>query len=126
LTRQIYVDSSPEKGELRWMDKATGEIGRHKIRKGKGVHEAELLAVLRAIEDVVGKPSEKENIELYSDREVLVNQLNHKAGIKDKAILKMADKVWSTVFQAKQERGIEVKFLWVSRKVNPAGKMLGV
>jgi len=108
------------------MDKATGEIGRHKIRKGKGVHEAELLAVLRAIEDVVGKPSEKENIELYSDREVLVNQLNHKAGIKDKAILKMADKVWSTVFQAKQERGIEVKFLWVSRKVNPAGKMLGV
>ena len=108
------------------MDKATGEIGRHKIRKGKGVHEAELLAVLRAIEDVVGKPSEKENIELYSDREVLVNQLNHEAGIKDKTILEMADKVWSTVFQANQERGIEVKFLWVSRKVNPAGKMLGV
>ena len=93
---------------------------------GKGVHEAELLAVLRTIEDVVAKPSEKENIELYSDREVLIDQLNHEAGIKDKAILKMADKVWSTVFQAKRERGIEVKFLWVSRKVNPAGKMLGV
>ncbi len=126
MTRQIYVDSSPEKGELRWMDKATGEIGRHRIRKGKGVHEAEFLAVLRAVEDVVQKLSEKEEVELYSDREVVVNQLNHKAGITSNAILKMADKVWSIVFQAKRERGIEVKFQWVSRKVNPAGKMLGL
>jgi len=108
------------------MDKATGEIGRHRIRKGKGVHEAEFLAVLRAVEDVVQKLSEKEEVELYSDREVVVNQLNHKAGITSNAILKMADKVWSIVFQAKRERGIEVKFQWVSRKVNPAGKMLGL
>ena len=111
---------------MRWMDKTTGEIGKHKIRKGKSVHEAEFLAVLRAIEDVVGNLSEKEDVEFYSDREVVVDQLNHEAGIGDKAILKMADKVWSTVFQAKRERGVEVKFLWVSRKVNPAGKMLGV
>ncbi len=111
---------------MRWMNRTTGEIGKRKIRKGKSVHEAEFLAVLRAIEDVVGNLSEKDDVELYSDREVVVNQLNHKAGITDKAILKMADKVWSIVFRAKRERGIEVKFQWVSRKLNPAGKMLGL
>ena len=111
---------------MRWMDKSTGEIGRHKIRKGKSVHEAEFLAVLRAVEDVLPKLGEKEGLELYSDREVVVSQLNHKAGVRHKVILKMADRVWSLIFQAKQERGIDVKFLWVSRKTNPAGKMLGV
>jgi len=59
MTRQVYIDSSPEKGELRWMNRANGEIGRHKIRKDKSVHEAESLAVLRAVEDLpdlVSKP----------------------------------------------------------------------
>ncbi len=72
------------------------------------------------------KLGERESLELYCDREVVVNQLNHKAGIKEKAILKMADKVWNIAYQARQEKEIEVRFLWVSRKENPAGKMLGV
>lgn len=108
------------------MDKTTGEIGRHRIRKGKGVHEAEFLAIVRTLDDIMSKLREGDGVELYSDRQVVVNQLNHIAGIKEKAILKMADAVWATAFRAKQEMGIEVMFLWASRKNNPAGKMLGV
>jgi len=124
MLHQVYVDSSP-KGELRWIDRTTNEIGRHQIRKGRGVHEAEFRAVMIALDDILQRIDGKEIVELYCDRQVVVNQLNHKAGIKEKTILKMADKVWNLAFQARKEKEIEVRFLWVSRKENPAGKMLG-
>ncbi len=124
VLHQVYVDSSP-KGELRWIDTATNEIGRHRIGKGRGVHEAEFQALMVALDDTLQRLRDKETVELYCDRQVVVNQLNHKAGIKEKTILKMADKVWNLAFQARKEKEIEVRFLWVSRKENPAGKMLG-
>jgi ribonuclease HI len=124
MLHQVFVDSSP-KGELRWIDRATNEIGRHRIRKGKAVHEAEFQAMMIALDDVLKRLSDKETVELYCDRLVVVNQLNHKAGIREKTILKMADTIWDLAFQARKEKEIEVRFLWVSRKENPAGKMLG-
>src|SRR6266571_8174725 len=122
MLHQVFVDSSP-KGELRWIDRATNEIGRHRIGKGKAIHEAEFQAVVMALEDVLTRLGEKETVELYCDRQVVVNQLNHEAGIKEKTILKMADKIWKLALQARKEKEIEVRFLWVSRKMNPAGKM---
>jgi len=122
---KIYVDSSP-KGEVRWYNSTTGEIGKHKMGKGKGVHEAEFLAVQRALEDTLKRLREKEAVEIYCDRKVVVDQLNHIAGIKETAVLEMADKVWNMAYRANHDRGIDIKFQWVSRKVNPAGKMLGV
>jgi ribonuclease HI len=104
---------------------ATNEIGRHRIGKGKEVHEAEFLAVVKALDDLLKKLGAKEMVDLYCDRRVVVDQLNHKAGIKEKTILKLADKVWNLSSQARKEKEIEVRFLWVSRKENPAGKMLG-
>ncbi len=111
---------------MRWFDRATNEIGRHRIGKERDVHEAEFLAVMMALDDILRRLGEREMVELYCDRQVVVNQLNHKAGIKEKTILKIADKVWNLAFQARKEKEIEVKFLWVSRKDNPAGKMLGI
>ncbi len=125
MIQRIYVDSSP-KGETRWFNETTREIGKHRLGKGKNVHEAELSAVLTAAEDVLPKVAKDDTVELFSDREVVVRQLNHEAGIKEKAVLKMADKIWGLAYRAKQEKGVEVRFLWVSRKKNPAGKMLGV
>ena len=124
VLHQVYVDSSP-KGELRWFDRATNEIGRHRIGKERGVHEAEFLAIMMALDDILVRLGAKETVELYCDRQVVVNQLNHKAGIKEKTILKIADQVWNLAFRARKENEIEVRFLWVSRKENPAGKMLG-
>jgi hypothetical protein len=126
VLHQVYVDSSPEKGELKWIDKTTDEIGRHRIKKGKSLHLAEFIAVVRALDDIIGKLQEGDVLELYSNRQVVINQLNHNAGIKEKAILKMVDAIWTTAFRAKQEKRIDINFLWSSRKNNPAGKMLGV
>ena len=109
MLHQVYVDSSP-KGELRWFDRATSEIGRHRIGKTAGVHEAEFLAVMKALDDILPRLGDKEVVELYCDRHVVVNQLNHMAGIREKTILKIADKVWNRAFQAGKEKGIEVKF----------------
>src|SRR6267143_2425761 len=119
MIHRVYVDSSP-KGELRWIDRATNEIGKHRIGKEKAVHDAEFKAVMIALDDVLKRVSEKETVELYCDRKVVVDQLNHKAGIKETTILTMADKVWNLAFQAQKERETEVRFLWVSRKENPA------
>ena len=60
---KIYVDSSP-KGEVRWYNSTTGEIGKHKMGKGKGVHEAEFLAVQRTLEDTLKRLREKEAVEI--------------------------------------------------------------
>src|SRR5438128_1358431 len=106
MLHQVFVDSSP-KGELRWIDRTTNEIGRHRIGKGKAIHEAEFQAVLTALGDILKRLTEKETVELYCDRQVVVNQLNHKAGIREKTILKMADKVWNLAFQARKEKEIE-------------------
>ncbi|SRR6266571_2164687 len=124
VLHKVYVDSSP-KGELRWIDTATDDIGKHRIGKGKAVHEAEFQAVMVTLDDILKGLQEKETVELYCDRKAVVDQLNHKAGIKEKSVLKIADKVWDLALQARKEKEIEVRFLWVSRKENPAGKMLG-
>src|SRR2546426_6871650 len=106
MLHQVYVDSSP-KGKLRWIDRATNEIGRHRIGKERGVHEAEFLAVVAALDNLLKRLGQKGTVELYCDRQVVVNQLNHRAGIREKTILKMADKVWSLAFQARKEKEIE-------------------
>ena len=90
------------------------------------MHEAELFALTKALEDVLPKMGNDDKLELYCDREVVVKQLNHQAGIRDKSVLRMTDKIWNLAYKVKEESKIEVKFLWVSRKKNPAGKMLGV
>jgi ribonuclease HI len=122
---KIYVDSSP-KGQVRWFDETTGEIGKHRLGKGRSVHEAELSAVAKALEDALSKVDEGDKLELYCDREVVVKQLNHEAGISEKQVLALTDKIWSMSYRAKHDKRIDVRFLWVSRKKNPAGKMLGV
>ena len=75
-----------------------------------------------ALVDVLKILGEKETVELYCDREVVVDQLNHKAGIKEKATLKMADNIWKLALQARKEKAIEIRFLWVSRKGIPQAR----
>ena len=122
---RIYVDSS-EKGETRWYNETTGEFRKHRMGTKRTLHEAESLAVVRAVKDNVVKISSGDNLEICCDRETVVNQLNHKAGIKDDSVRKLADSAWLLSYKAKLEKNVGVKFVWVSRKNNPAGKMLGI
>jgi hypothetical protein len=125
LNYRIFVDSSGN-GEMRWYNEMTGEFRKRKVSTKKTLHELESLAVVRAIKDSLAKASSGDKIEICCDRETVVNQLNHKAGIKDDSVRTLADSAWSLSYKAKLEKNVEVKFVWVSRKNNPAGKMLGV
>ncbi|KKK71577.1 hypothetical protein LCGC14_2912540 [marine sediment metagenome] len=53
-----------------------------------------------------------------SDNEVVVKQLSRQWHIGNNRLRKLAQQVWT------MSQNVEVKFEWVSRKKNPAGKML--
>ena len=52
------------------------------------------------------------------DNQVVVNQLSRQYHIGDDKLRKLAQTIWQMT------RNLDVKFEWVSRKDNPAGKML--
>ena len=75
-------------------------------------NEAEYLAVIMALEDL-------ENVsEILSDSELVIKQLRHEYSIKADHLRPLAMKVWDL------SKG-KVKFIWVPRKENKAGKVLG-
>jgi len=55
---------------------------------------------------------------ILSDNEVVVKQLSRQYHIKEDRLRKLAQQVWDMT------QNLEVKFEWISRKENLAGKML--
>lgn len=119
MLHKIYVDGS-ESGEIRWFDKTINIRGRTQT-EAKPIHEIEYIAIFYALNENLTRFALGDTIEIYCDREPVIKQLNNKSGIKDKHIRNLADKVWDLV----QENGLTVRFKWISRDNNPAGKMLG-
>lgn len=111
---------------MRWYNETTGEFRKHRTTRAKTVHEAEFIAVIKAIQDNMMRVESQDTIEIRCDRETVVSQLNHLAGIKDDAVRRLADSAWLLSYRAKLEKKVDIRFAWVSRKNNPAGKMLGV
>lgn len=59
---------------------------------------------------------------VYSDSLNTVRQLNHEHAINNEALRELAMQCWSEI-AGFGDRRLSVR--WVSRKENPAGKMLG-
>ena len=76
-------------------------------------NQAEYLAALEALKFTT------EDIEIYSDSKLVVNQLNHEWHIKDDSLRELAIKVWKLI------EGRKVKLIWIPREQNKAGKLLG-
>jgi len=87
----------------------------HEIRYKKGItnNEAEYLAVLLALQSLPG------GMTIYSDSQLVVKQLNHEWNIKEERLRRLATKVW------RLSRGRKIKFKWIPREENKAGKYLG-
>jgi ribonuclease HI len=77
-------------------------------------NEAEYLAVIKTLEE-----NHENQIEILSDSELMVNQLNHKYSIKNNRLRELALQVW------KLAEGRKVTCRWVPRENNKAGKFLG-
>ncbi|RLG44775.1 MAG: hypothetical protein DRN81_03725 [Thermoproteota archaeon] len=89
--------------------------GRVRIKEYENVtnNEAEYLAVLLAVKELKG------NLDVYSDSQLVVQQLNRKWSIRKDRLRKYAEMIW------KHCEHRRVRFYWIPREKNPAGKVLG-
>lgn len=109
---KIYVDGSGE-GKYAFVVEEPRDV---KIFEKKNItnNEAEYLAVIEALRNF----SERE-IDILSDSKLIVDQLNMKSAIKEDRLRKLAQEVWNLA------KGRNVKFIWIPRNENKAGKVLG-
>jgi len=109
---KVYVDANPK--ELAYVT----EYGESTIIPLSTVltnNEAEYQAVLF----VMFKPEWRySNLDILSDSQLIVNQLNRKFHIKEPRLAEHANCVWQLI------PGRKVTFTWIPREQNLAGKLL--
>jgi ribonuclease HI len=108
---KIWTDGSG-KGKYGYVTDT--EIVRPFTKSGITNNEAEYLAVIKALED-----NHDNEIQILSDSELIVNQLNHNYAIKNNRLRELAQQVW------KLAEGRKVIYSWVPREENRAREFLG-
>lgn len=106
---KVWVDANPTMTGYVTEDNQSSTF---QLPPGNTNNTAEYRAILRAILQVSGVT------EILSDSQLVVNQLNHDYHIRDPHLRELALQVWT---QAKNR----IKFTWIPRKENKAGKLLG-
>lgn len=113
---KVYVDANPS--EIACVSD-TPEPGRTRpiphceILVGDNTNnEAEYKAVIKALREF------PDVTEIFSDSQLVVNQLNLKWSIKEDRLRQLAKVVWQL------SKG-KVRFTWIPRKQNLAGRLLG-
>lgn len=117
MTLHIYVDGSgAPKGKYGYF---VEETGKSFVQKDDSItnNEAEYLAILQLFTDKVIQPNE-ENI-IYSDSQLVVNQINHVYALNNEKLRLFATRIWEEKIR------YNIRFEWIPRKENKAGKLLG-
>ena len=120
----MYVDGSGSpRGGFGWLVKETGE-SHHEMRDDVTNNQAEYMAIISAVRHARSKSGEPpyDDVVIYSDSLNTVKQLNHEYAINNETLRELAMRCWSEIAGFGGRRP-DVR--WVSRKENPAGKMLG-
>ena len=112
--QRIYTDGSGD-GRMAWYNESNNESWSGQ-REGITNNEAEYLAVY----DALSKVEDKE-VEILSDSKLVVNQLNREWHIKHNTMRELFDKIQNLI----NEKGLKVRFVWIERAKNKAGKYLG-
>jgi|Deesub1362A_J573_1020465.scaffolds.fasta_scaffold07960_3 ribonuclease HI len=108
----VYVDANPKMTAFVADD---GRSGVGPIEEKVTNNQAEYIAVIRALHIF----KDYDYMEILSDSELVVKQLNHEWNIKDDNLRHYAVEAWGLC------HGRTVIFKYVSRKDNPAGRLLG-
>ena len=110
---EIYTDGSGKTGKYAYviLEKKIVKIFQ---KKGLTNNEAEYLGVIEAL-----KQNKDKNICIYSDSQLIVNQSNKNYKIKEPRLKVLAEQVWKLC------EGRYIKFKWIPREKNFAGKILG-
>lgn len=114
--KKVYVDASPKQTCY----VTAGETKIEPLLGDYSNNEAEYIAVLRACQRFQQEAGCSSNpILIFSDSQLVVNQLNHKWSIKEDRLRNLASEVWLLLI------GYYFHIYWIPRKENLAGKALG-
>jgi len=121
MSISVYVDGSGgPNGGYGFFVKETGESFYEKKPQITN-NQAEYLAIISALNKFVDNDDE---ITIYSDSKNTVNQLNHEFAINNEQLRDLARESWSIIGKF-SNLSIVWSIVWVPRKENLAGKMLG-
>jgi len=111
---KIFTDGSGD-GRISWYNETTGENFSAESAATTN-NEAEYMAMLDAL-----KKTKSKDVEVVSDSKLVVNQLKREWHIKEPRLRELFDRVQKLM----RDKKLNVKFSWVRRSQNPAGKYLG-
>ncbi|AJW71726.1 reverse transcriptase-like protein [Nitrosopumilus adriaticus] len=113
----VYVDGSGgPNGGFGFFVKETGESFYEK-KPDITNNQAEYMAIISALNKFVNSDDE---ITIYSDSKNTVNQLNHEFAINNEQLRDLAREAWNVIGKFSN-----LSIIWIPRKENLAGKMLG-
>jgi ribonuclease HI len=113
----VYVDGSGGTNSgYGYFVKETGESFYEK-KSGLTNNQAEYLAIILALNKYADSNVE---ITIYSDSRNTVNQLNHEFAINNETLRNLAREAWGVIGKFSN-----LTIVWIPRKENLAGKMLG-
>ena len=113
----IFVDGSGgPNGGFGFFVKETGESFYEKKPEITN-NQAEYMAIISALKKFVDSDNE---IIIYSDSKNTVNQLNHEFAINNEKLRDLARESWVIIGKFSN-----LSIVWIPRKENLAGKMLG-
>lgn len=117
LKISVYVDGSGgPNGGFGFFVKETGESFYEKKSEITN-NQAEYMAIISALKKFVDTDNE---ITIYSDSKNTVNQLNHEFAINNEKLRDLARESWIIIAKFSN-----LLIVWIPRKENLAGKMLG-
>ena len=113
----IYVDGAGgENSGYGFFIKETGESF-YENKSGLTNNQAEYHAIIAALKKF---QDSTDKITIFSDSKNTVNQLNHEFAINNEQLRILAQESWLLMPKIH-----ELKIIWIPRKENLAGKMLG-
>lgn len=113
----VYVDGSGgSNGGFGFFVKETGESFYEK-KPDITNNQAEYMAIILTLNKFVETNDE---ITIYSDSKNTVNQLNHEFAINNEKLRDLARESWVLIAKFSN-----ISIIWIPRKENLAGKMLG-
>jgi len=113
----VYVDGSGgSNGGFGFFVKETGESFYEKKPEITN-NQAEYMAIISVLNKFVDSNDE---ITIFSDSKNTVNQLNHEFAINNEQLRDLARQAWNVM-----GRFSNLSIVWIPRKENLAGKMLG-
>jgi|TARA_B000000475_G_scaffold256593_1_gene237179 ribonuclease HI len=113
----VYVDGSGgPNGGFGFFVKETGESFYEKKPEITN-NQAEYMAIISALKKFLDTDNE---IIIYSDSKNTVNQLNHEFAINNEKLRDLARESWLIIGKFSN-----LSIVWIPRKENLAGKMLG-